>query len=58
MKKVPYLQIVGALLYLSTQTRPDLQVYMSTLCGLMHNPSEACFEAAQQVLLYRYKMKF
>jgi len=52
MRKLPYLQIVGALLYLSTMTRPDISYYMSVLCSFMQNPSLQCYEAAQSVLLY------
>ena len=40
VKKLPYLQLVGALLYLSTMSRPDLSYHMSVLCSFMQNPSE------------------
>jgi len=52
LKKLPYLQLVGALLYLSTMSRPDIAHHMSVLCSFMQNPSLQCFEAAQSVLLY------
>jgi hypothetical protein len=52
VKALPYLQLVGALLYLSTMTRPDIAYYMSVLCSFMQNPSLKCYEAAQSVLLY------
>lgn len=52
LKKLPYLQLVGALLYLSTMSRPDIAYHMSVLCSFMQNPSLQCFEAAQSVLLY------
>jgi transposase InsO family protein len=52
VKKLPYLQLVGALLYLSVMSRPDIAYYMSVLCSFMQNPSVQCFEAAQSVLLY------
>ena len=52
VKKLPYLQLVGALLYLSTMSRPDIAYYMSVLCSFMQNPSLQCYEAAQSVLLY------
>ena len=52
MRKLPYLQLVGALLYLSVMSRPDISYYMSVLCSFMQNPSYKCYEAAQSVLLY------
>ena len=52
MRKLPYLQLVGALLYLSTMTRPDIAYHMGVLCSFMQNPSLQCYEAAQSVLLY------
>ena len=52
IRKLPYLQLVGALLYLSTMSRPDIAYYMSILCSFMQNPSMQCYEAAQSVLLY------
>ena len=52
VKRVPYLSIVGALLYLSTMSRPDIAYHMSVLCSFMQNPSMQCYEAAQSLLLY------
>ena len=52
VKKLPYLQLIGALLYLATMSRPDLAYHMSVLCSFMQNPSLQCYEAAQSVLLY------
>jgi len=52
MRKLPYLQLVGALLYLSVMSRPDISYHMSVLCSFMQNPSMQCYEAAQSVLLY------
>ena len=52
VKKLPYLQLVGSLLYLATMSRPDIAYYMGVLCSFMQNPSLQCFEAAQSVLLY------
>ena len=53
-KALPYLQLIGSLLYLSTMTRPDLAYYLSVLCSFMHDPSPACYYAAIDVLLYVY----
>lgn len=52
MSKLPYLQLVGSLLYLSTMTRPDIAYHMSVLCSLMHNPSLAAYAAALNLLQY------
>ena len=52
VKKLPYLQLVGSLLYLCTMSRPDISYYLGVLCSFMHNPSMQCFEAAQSILLY------
>ncbi|MGA1314002.1 MAG: reverse transcriptase domain-containing protein [Pelagibacteraceae bacterium] len=50
--KLPYLQLIGSLLYLSCLTRPDVSYHMSVLCGCMHDPTVAAYEAAVELLLY------
>ena len=50
--KLPYLQLIGSLLYLSTMTRPDISYYMSVLCSLMHDPTTIAYHAAIDLLLY------
>ena len=57
VKQLPYLQLVGSLLYLATMTRPDIAFYMGVLCSFMQNPSLQCYEAAQSILLYCGKTK-
>ena len=52
VSKLPYLEIVGSLLYLSTMTQPDIAYHMSILCSFMHNPSVECYQAAIELLLY------
>jgi hypothetical protein len=47
-----YRQLVGALLWLATQTRPDISFAVSELCKMMHNPGRRHFEAAKHVLRY------
>ena len=55
--KLPYLQLVGSLLYLAVMTRPDIMASMSLLCRHMSDPSEECFYAALGVLLYVSRSK-
>ena len=52
VSKLPYLELVGSLLYLSTMTRPDIAYHMSVLCSFMHDPSVDCYNAAIDLLLY------
>ena len=52
VSKLPYLQIIGSLLYLSTMTRPDISFYVTMLCKYMHDPSLECYDAAVSLLLY------
>jgi hypothetical protein len=50
--RLPYLQLIGSLLYLSTMTRPDIAYHMSVLCSLMHDPTTDAYYAAVDLLLY------
>ena len=50
VSKLPYLQIIGSLLYLSTMTRPDISFYVTMLCKYMHDPSLECYDAAVSLL--------
>ena len=52
MRRLPYLQLIGSLLYLQTMTRPDISYHMSILCSLMHDPSPMAYYAAIDLLLY------
>lgn len=52
LSKLPYLELVGSLLYLSTMTRPDIAYHMSVLCSHMHDPSMDCYTSALDLLLY------
>ena len=50
--RLPYMQLIGSLLYLSTMTRPDIAYHMSVLCSFMHDPTPAAYYAAIDLLLY------
>ena len=50
--RLPYMQLIGSLLYLSTMTRPDIAYHMSTLCSFMHDPTPMAYHAAIDLLLY------
>lgn len=38
MDKLPYMQLIGSLLYVSCMTRPDMYYHMSILCKFMQDP--------------------
>ena len=48
----PYRELVGSLMFLMTQTRPDLAFVLSTLSRHLHNFTEAHWTAAKRVLRY------
>ena len=52
MKSVPYLQGVGALLYLAIATRPDISFAVGVLARYSHNPGPAHWTAVKH--LFRY----
>jgi len=47
-----YQQLVGAILYASTQTRPDIAYATGMLSRALHKPTPALLEAAERVLIY------
>ena len=47
-----YQQIVGALLYCATNTRPDVAYAVGMLCRAMSKPTNALSTAAKRVLFY------
>eukprot|EP00965_Chrysotila_dentata_P151000 4989689-Pleurochrysis_carterae.AAC.1 len=47
-----YQSLVGALLYCSTQTRPDVAFAVGMLCRAMSCPTDELLAAAQRVLMY------
>eukprot|EP00965_Chrysotila_dentata_P023735 786529-Pleurochrysis_carterae.AAC.1 len=48
------MSLVGALLYCSTQTRPDVAYSVGMLCRAMSCPTSALLDAARRVLMYLY----
>lgn len=48
----PYGQLVGSLIWLSSQTRPDLAYPVSLLSRFLSNPSDSHVKAAKRVLRY------
>lgn len=51
-RKGLYMEIVGALLFISTHTRPDLAYSVGVLSRFMSAPTDRHFQAAKRVLRY------
>jgi hypothetical protein len=52
MRDVPYRDVVGSLLWLAGQTRPDIQFPVSVLTRFMQKPGLEHWKAAKRVLRY------
>ena len=52
MKKVPYREAVGSLMYAAVATRPDITFAISTLSQFLENPGLLHWEAVKRVLRY------
>nr|GAT46002.1 predicted protein [Mycena chlorophos] len=52
MKKLPYRELIGALVWLSTATRPDLAFTVAVLSRFVSNPGRAHWDAAKRTLQY------
>jgi hypothetical protein len=52
MKKTPYREAVGSLMYAAVATRPDITFAVSTLSQFLENPGEAHWEAVKRVFRY------
>ena len=52
MHGVPYMEAVGALMYLSVSTRPDITQAVGVLCRFMANPAPSHWKAVKH--LFRY----
>lgn len=49
---VPYQQLIGSLMYLSTGTRPDISYAVNTLSKFLKTPSNDHWQAARRILKY------
>jgi hypothetical protein len=54
-EKWDYLSIVGMLLYLSTNTRPDIAMAVSQVCRFSNNPKKSHATAVKMILRYLKK---
>ena len=52
MKKVPYREAVGSLMYATVATHPDITFAISTLSQFLENPGFVHWEAVKRVLRY------
>ena len=52
MKRVPYRQLVGKLVYIATCSRPDIAYAVSELGRFLENPGQKHWKAAKHVLRY------
>ena len=52
MRKVPYREAIGSLMYAAVATRPDIAFAVSTLSQFLENPGEAHWEAVKRVFRY------
>jgi hypothetical protein len=52
MKKVPYREALGKLLYLSIATRPDISYAVGVLCRFSENPGKEHWSALKRILRY------
>ena len=50
--RIRYQEIIGCLLFISTQTRPDIAASVGIICRLASNPKAEHFVAAKRVLRY------
>ncbi len=57
MKKTPYCEAIGSLMYTAVATRPDISYAISTLSQFLENPGEAHWQAVKRVFRYLSGMK-
>ena len=49
MKQIPYKEAVGALLYISTSTRPDISYAVGQVAKFNHNPGFQHWKAVKRI---------
>jgi hypothetical protein len=52
MRKVPYREAIGSLMYVAIATRPDISFAVSCLSQFLENPGEAHWQAVKHVFRY------
>ena len=52
MRRVPYREAIGSLMYASVATRPDITFAVSTLSQFLDNPGNAHWEAVKRIFRY------
>jgi len=52
MRRVPYREAIGSLMYAAVATRPDITFAVSTLSQFLDNPGDAHWEAVKCVIRY------
>jgi hypothetical protein len=52
MRKVPYREAIGSLMYAAVATRPDVSFAVSILSKFLDNPGQAHWEAVKRVFRY------
>jgi transposase InsO family protein len=52
MRKVPYREAIGSLMYAAVATRPDIAFAVSTLSQFLENPGEAHWQAVKRIFRY------
>ena len=57
MKKTPYHEAIGSLMYAAITTRPNISYTISTLSQFLENPGKAHWQAVKQVFRYLSSMK-
>ena len=56
-QSIPYSSIVGAMLYISVMSRPEIAYHTSILAKFLHDPSPECCDAAVQLMQYLYSTR-
>ena len=56
-QSIPYSSIVGAMLYISVMSRPEIAYHTSILAKFLHDPSPECCDAAVQLMQYLHSTR-